>query len=131
VARVNSVCAQAVARHAGHPFPFANFDPEHPTVNQLPAVGDYFARYGALPATAAALHAIMPPSGDAKSWAGLLTIIDRMVANGQRQIQAARANNVPAFIHTAHAVNHLVDQLNSAGSHLGFSSKSPCQQAFG
>lgn len=64
LAAVDLVCARAVARHAGHVLPVAPFDPEHPRPGELPAVADYFARYGGLPATTTALHALAPPRED-------------------------------------------------------------------
>jgi len=65
LARVDSVCARAVTRHAGDPFPVTDFDPEHPDPSQLPAVGDYLLGYGGVPATTKALHALRPPPGQA------------------------------------------------------------------
>jgi hypothetical protein len=131
VARVDAVCADAVAKHAGHPFPIPGFEPEHPTPSQLPAVGDYFERYGGLPATTAALHALTPPTDDSAAWHTLLGIADRLAANSRRQVDAARARDVTTFVITVHTANGLIDALNAAGKRLGFSDASPCRQVFG
>lgn len=130
-ARVDAVCAPAVRRHAGHPFPVPGFDPEHPDPAQLPAVGDYFARYGGLAETTHALHALTPPAAAGPDWRSLLTVADRMVANAQRQIAAAEARDTETFVQTVHTAPDLVDQLNAAAKRLGFRSTSPCAQVFG
>lgn len=128
---VEKVCARAVAAHAGHTFPVVGFDPEHPDPRRLPTVGDYFARYGGLPTTTAALHRLSPPARDATRWRDLLVTADRMTANAQRQIKAAHARDVPTFVATVHAANQLIPRLNAAGRRVGISDGSPCRQVYG
>jgi hypothetical protein len=131
IAAVGKVCARAVQAHAGHSFPLSAFDPDHPDPDQLPAVGTYFARYGALPATTAALHALPVPTSDAAAWRRLLTVADQIRDNAQRQIAAAQAKDVTAFVATVHTAQRLIDELETKGAHLGFTSSSPCRQVFG
>jgi hypothetical protein len=131
VASVDGICSRAVAAHQGHPFPVANFDPEHPKPSQLPAVGNYLARYGGLAATAARLHRVTPPADSARQWQTVLGLVDQVAANSRRQIQAARAANVTGFLATLPQVKTLSAQLNAAGASLGFTSNSPCEQIFG
>lgn len=128
---VDAVCTRAVAMHAGHAFPVADFDPENPKPSQLPAVADYFERYGGLPATTKALHALNPPSKDVAVWHDLLADTDAMAANALRQIQAARARDTTSFVATVHSANDLIRQINADGSRLGVSDGSPCHQVFG
>lgn len=130
-ARVDAACARAVQRHAGHPFPVSNFDPEHPDPAQLPAVGDYFARYGGLAVTTDALHALTPPVWASRDWRTLLAVADRIVANSHRQIAAARAHDTETFVQTVHMSTDLVGQLNNAAKRIGISGTSPCAQVFG
>lgn len=131
VAQANAVCAQAVAKHAGHSFPVAGFDPEHPDPSQLPAVADYFAQYGGLATTTAGLHRLTPPNDDAAAWQGVLGVADRITANAQQQIAAGRARDVAGFVDAVHTANDLIPQLNQAASRLGFADDSACHQVFG
>lgn len=131
LARVDRVCARAVAAHAGHPFPFADFDPEHPDPGRLPAVGDYFARYGGLAPTTTALRALTPPTSDSAAWHTLLDLAGQMAANAQRQIAAARGRDVPGFVRTVATTNGLVPEINDAGARFGFTRRSACGQVFG
>lgn len=131
VASVDRVCAQAVAAHAGHPFPFLNFDPEHPDPSKLPQVADYFAKYGGLPRTTAALHRLTPPAADAAGWRKLLRIADSMTANAKRQIAAGRARDVSTFVDTVHESNQLTPEINNAGGRFGFTDQSSCGKVFG
>ena len=128
---VGRVCQRAVTLHAGHSFPLANFDPEHPDLSQLPTVGHYFARYGQLPQTVARLHQLTAPAEDAAAWRQLLSVADQMRTNVQRQISAADTQDATTFVVTVRAVPRLTDQLNAAGRRFGFSSNSPCSQVFG
>jgi hypothetical protein len=131
VSRVDAVCAAAVARHSGHAFPVSDFDPEHPDPRELPAVGDYFATYGGLPATTSGLHGLVPPADESATWRRLLDVADRLTANSERQVAAARARDVTTFIGTVRTANDLVAEINSVGRALGFDSSSPCHQVYG
>jgi hypothetical protein len=131
VAAVGQACARAVAAHDGHPFPLQGFDPEHPGADELPAVGNYFARYGGLPQTMAALHRLTPPAADAAAWSKLLELADQVSANAQRQIGAARAKDVTTFVRTVHTATRLSDELDTAGTRFGFTSESQCGKVFG
>jgi hypothetical protein len=131
VEEVDQVCARAVAAHRGHSFPVAGFDPAHPDPRQLPAVADYFARYGGLPRTDTALHALAPPPGDVEAWQRLLALADQMTANAQRQVAAARVGDVSAFTATVATTSDLVPRINAAGTRFGFDPDSACGQVFG
>ncbi len=131
VTRVDAVCQRAVDAHAGHSFPLPNFDPQQPNPGQLPAVGRYFARYGGLDTVSRELHALKPPSADARSWQALLHLVDQMTANAAKQISAAKAEDVPTFVRTVKVANRLIAQINRSGGRFGFSSESACSQVFG
>jgi hypothetical protein len=131
VAKVNGVCQRAVDAHRGHDFPLLRFDPMHPDPTQLPEVGDYFDKYGGLPATDSALHRLTPPATDAGRWHALLRLADRSAANVQRQIAAARARDVTTFVETVHEVQRLTPQIDAAGSRFGFQNGSACGKVFG
>lgn len=131
LAAVSAVCARAVEAHTGHPFPVRGFDPEHPDPDQLPTVGTYFTRYGGLPETPAALHALPMPASDADTWRDLLLVVDQIQDDAQRQISAARSKDVAAFVATVHTPRRLTDALDTKGARFGFTSNSPCHQVFG
>jgi hypothetical protein len=131
IAAANAVCEQAVKLHEGHPFPLDQFDPLHPQPSQLPTVGNYFARYGQLPETVRALHALKPPAEDADAWRFVLGVADRLNANVHTQIAAARARDVAAFVPTVLATKRLTERIDTAGRRFGFSAHSPCGQVFG
>jgi hypothetical protein len=130
-ASVERACATAVRRHAGHPFPVSSFDPEHPQADVLPRVGNYLARYGDLSQVITALHALTPPAGITTRWENLLQHLDQAAANAHRQITAAQARDVAGFVRTATIAQQLSRQINAAGSALGLSKASSCEQVFG
>jgi hypothetical protein len=131
VSAVEQVCTRAVARHDGHSFPVAGFDPERPDARQLPRVGEYFARYGGLPQTTRALHTLSPSQADVAGWSALLAIADRITRNAQHQIAAARSRDVTRFVRTTNTSNRLTARINDAGSRFGFTSGSSCGQVYG
>jgi hypothetical protein len=131
VASVDAVCQRAVEAHAGHPFPLSSFDPLHPDPSQLPVVGNYFARYGQLPVTARALHALTPPAADAGAWSSILGLVDRLTANVRAQIAAARGEKVPVFVSTVLTTKRVTKRIDAAGRRFGFGPESPCARVFG
>lgn len=80
---------------------------------------------------ARAWHALTPPAADAASWQSLLGLVDEMATNAQRQIAAARARDVPVFVHTVATTNERVTKINAAGTRFGFTQESACSQVFG
>lgn len=128
---VDAVCAKAVAAHTGHDFPLQDFDPESPDPSQLPAVGDYFAQYGGLSTTTAALHAPHPPAKDVSDWRAVLSDADQLTSNSERQIRAARAQDARTFVTTVHIADALTDEINSDAGRLGMTGDSPCHQVYG
>lgn len=131
VSAANAICAQAVAKHDGHPFPLPNFDPLHPRARDLPAVGRYFAHYGDASATAARLDALSAPAGHHADWEKLRALIDQAAANAQRQIAAAQSSDVTGFEQTVTTARSLAKQINQTGPKLGFTSSSACSKVFG
>lgn len=131
VAHVEAVCADAVAHHAGHPFPISRFDPEHPNPEQLPEVGAYYARYGGLPEALRAFAQLKPPPADATQWNAVEDLARRVAENAERQIATARDRDAAGFVRAEHAHAQLVPQLNRAGSRFGFTNGSACTTVFG
>jgi hypothetical protein len=132
VAKANAICAKAVAKHDGHPFPVPNFDPLHPSARDLPAVGRYFAQYGdAATNTTARLDALAAPPRQHADWEKLRALIDEAAANAQRQIAAAERSDIAGFEQTVTTARSLAKQINEIGPRLGFTSSSACSKVFG
>jgi hypothetical protein len=131
VSAANAICAKAVAKHDGHPFPVPDFDPLHPRARDLPAVGGYFARYGDASATAARLGALSAPARHHADWEKLRALIDQAAANAQRQITAAEKPDVTGFEQTVTIARSLGNQINQIGLKFGFTSSSACSKVFG
>lgn len=131
VSAANAICAKAVAKHDGHPFPVPDFNPLHPRARDLPAVGRYLAQYGDASATAARLDALSAPAGHHADWEKLRVLIDQAAANAQRQIAAAEKSDVTGFKQTVTIARSLGKQISQAGPRLGFTSSSACSKVFG
>lgn len=131
VSAANAICAKAVAKHDGHPFPLPDFNPLHPRSQDLPAVGRYLAHFGGASATAARLDALSAPAKYHADWKKLRALIDQAAANAQRQIAAAKKSDVTGFEQTVTTARSLAKQINQIGPKLGFTSSSACSKVFG
>lgn len=131
VAKANAICAAAVAKHDGHGVPVANFDPLHPNAQDLPAIGHYFAQYGAASDTAARLDALSSPAEHQADWIELRGLIDRVAVNATAQITAANHSDVGAFEQTVTTARSLANRIDQLGPKVGFTSASPCRKVFG
>jgi hypothetical protein len=131
VSAANSICAGAVAKHDGHPFPVPDFDPLHPRTQDLPAVGRYLDQYGDVSAIDARLDALPAPSQHHADWQKLGALIDQATANAQRQIAAAERSDVTGFEQTVAINQSLARQINQIAPKLGFTPSSPCSKVFG
>lgn len=130
VSRADAICQPAVAQRQAHPFPVASFDPAHPAVSALPAVGRYLAADPPGPVLSG-LTALQPPKHGAKEWRHLLTVLGKVVANADSQVAAARAADAPAFVSTVQQAKRLSSDVDATGRALGFSSSSACTKVFG
>ncbi len=131
VGTANAICAKAVAKHDGHPFPVPNFNPLHPRAQDLPAVGRYLAQYGDASATAARLDALSAPPQHHADWEKLRLLINQAAANSQRQIATAERSDVTGFEQTVTITHSLTRQINQIGFKIGFTSSSPCSKVLG
>lgn len=131
VSAANAICARAVAKHDGHPFPVPGFNPLHPRAQDLPAVGRYLAQYGNARAAAARLDTLSAPAKHHADWKKLRALIDQAAANAQRQIAAAERPDVTWFEQTVTIARSLAKQINQIGPKLGFTTSSACSKVFG
>jgi hypothetical protein len=127
----NAICAGAVAKHDGHPFPVPGFNPLHPRAQDLPAVGRYLAQYANARATAARLDALSAPAKHHADWKKLRALIDQAAASAQRQIAAAERSDVTRFEQTVTIARSLAKRINQIGPKLGFTLSSACSKVFG
>jgi hypothetical protein len=84
-----------------------------------------------LPQTKHALHELTPPAPEAATWRKLLAVADRMTANAQEQIRAARATDAPVFVRTVKTAQQLGTEIDALGAGFGFRADSACARVFG
>ncbi len=101
-AKVAATCKKAGdALHADGSFPFPNFDPQHPVVKDLPAIGRYEAKtVGALQTWRTSLHALGQPASGSAAWTTFLAAVDRTVTSDIAQEHDAQRSNSAAFTQT-------------------------------
>jgi hypothetical protein len=101
-AKIAVTCKSAGnALHAAGSFPFPNFDPQHPVVKDLPAIGHYEAKtVPALQAWRTALHALGQPASGSAAWKTFLADVDQSVTSDIAQEQAALRSNSATFTQT-------------------------------
>jgi hypothetical protein len=113
---------------AKRPFPYPNFDVEHPDPALLPKVGAFFAPNVAiwrrLPAELAALG---EPRRHAAEWDQLRRLVQQDSSNGIRQVHAATIRDRAGFISTAHASRSLYSRIKSVEDSLGVPARSACR----
>ena len=128
IARANAICARAKAAIDAHGrFPYPSFDPLHPNPQLLPTIGAFFAANQPITErTLGELRGLGSPRRAQSQWTQLLALAkqDRVIAD--RQIVAAKAANVPAFVATVNAAHTSGPQLGKLGLTIGFTASSPC-----
>jgi hypothetical protein len=121
--RVTAVCFKGTEALGTLPqFPFPTFDPLHPEVSKLPAIASFF-QSGSLPAyqkLIAELKKIQPPASQKKKYDEFVQQLDRLVANLERQVAAAKSSDAKAFVVTVKAAGG--QGLPDAESALGIRS---------
>jgi hypothetical protein len=128
IARANAVCARAKAAIDAHgKFPYPTFDPLHPDVRLLPRIGAFFAATQAMAdRVPRELRDLGSPRRARRQWAELVALVTQSRTIRDRQVAAAEASNVPAFVATVNAVQANQTRLEDVGSISGFTPASPC-----
>jgi hypothetical protein len=129
--KVNAVCAVEIANHDDHPFPLSDFDPRHPTADQLATVAAYFERYGHSQQMVQQLKDLGEPARSAESWRSFLTLLDEDADRAADQLAAAKQRNLAAWDHTLDVADDLHQRIGDAGQELGFDPSSDCGQFYG
>jgi hypothetical protein len=132
IARANAICARAKTAIGAHgPFPYPNFDPLHPNTNLLPKIGAFFAATQPIAdRVPRELRDLGTPHKAQREWTQIVALAQRSRTIGDRQIVAAKASNVPAFVATVNAIHANDMQLGRVALMSGFSTSSPCNAIF-
>jgi hypothetical protein len=130
IARANAVCERAKSIIAAHgQFPYPNFDPLHPELKLLQKLGAFLAATQPVgDRVPIELHDLGTPRESPTLWTGIVNLAKRYRTIADRQIKAAEASNVSAFVATvneAFATDKQLTQLTSVG---GLPPSSPCNQ---
>jgi hypothetical protein len=106
IRHANAACRATEAEGARLPqFPFSTFDPFHPDPNLLPQVGHFFdqpARRRLPLELLQTLEKLGQPPASGGAWQNVLRARRTQIMNETAQINAALADNVPAFVRTVY-----------------------------
>jgi hypothetical protein len=101
-------------------FPVEGFDPEHPSPQELPAVGNFFASGQAAAQEAIAkLRELSPPADIEADVDALISALDRRLTSAKEQASAAQAGDVAAFTATLDEVDSLQQEVKDATDEVG------------
>ncbi len=104
--RANAACDATATTAANLPgFPFSNFDPFHPDRSLLPKVGRFFdqpTRRRLPRALLRELQDLGRPSAGSRAWQHVLKGRRTLLTNESAQINAALADDAPAFVRTVY-----------------------------
>jgi hypothetical protein len=102
--RAATLCAQATNKLLSQgPFPYPNFDPEHPDPSDLPGIADYEAKTVTTErAWQAGLLALGDPVSGATGWSALLAAVNRELQGTVAQQEAAQRGDTAMFTKTFH-----------------------------
>jgi hypothetical protein len=128
---VNAICTQAnkeiSSKHG--PFPYSNFDPLHPDRRLLPKVAAYFSGVRAIAdRVPVQLGELAYPTKGAILWRTLVRLAREERAIADRQIRAAEASDVAAFVKTVREVRSTNNKIGRLAVLGGFGTSSPCTQ---
>ena len=121
VAQVEAVCAELRDElDARGDFPVNDFDPESPSPEALPVVGDYFA--SAITATEKALASLRDldaPAGMKVQLDSFTAAMAAQLANAKKQIAAAKRSDVAGFTATLATASETIETFDQAAGALG------------
>jgi hypothetical protein len=101
-------------------FPVDDFDPENPSPDDLPAVGEYFASgEPAAEEAIAELRALSPPAEIEADVDALVSALDQQLEGAKTQASAAQAGDVAAFTATLDGVGASQEAVKEAADQLG------------
>ncbi|MGH3079126.1 MAG: hypothetical protein ACRDPZ_13225 [Gaiellaceae bacterium] len=124
IEQIDGICTDwKQALDARGDFPVEGFDPENPSQQDLPAVGDYFASgHAAAEEAIANLRQLSPPADIDAEVEALISALDQGLASAKAQASAAQAGDVAAFTATLSDVASLQEAVEDAADELGVDS---------
>lgn len=131
--KANDVCTEAFSRRpeAPPPLPMKNFDPRNPEPDQLPAIADHFAKFNDPDLVVSELVTLGEPSKGEEHWRASLAIARRSAANGNAQIEAARAKDTAAFVRFVNEGDDIRKEFGKVVPTAGFDASSACGRDYG
>ena len=121
VEQVNGICAdwKATLDERGG-FPVEHFDPENPSPDLLPAVGEYFASgEPAAEEAIAELGALLPPAEVEADVDALVSALEQQLENAKTQASAAKTRDVAGFTATLDGASTSMEAVKEAADELG------------
>ena len=124
VAQINSTCDDwRAALDARGDFPVDDFDPDNPSPEDLPAVGDYFASgFDANEKAISAIGNLSVPSEIQEQVDALVDALENELESAREQASAAKASDVEAFKATLETAAASQEAVEDAADELGGSS---------
>jgi hypothetical protein len=119
VARAVAICTKPGP--ATGPFPYPSFQPLHPNVSELPAIGRYFEHANALStlrSRLAELHALGSPAADSSDWQALLAAKQANINAAAAQYRAALASDARTFVTTVKSITAAAEHERAAASRV-------------
>jgi hypothetical protein len=121
VAQADDVCAEMRDElDARGDFPVNHFEPENPSPEALPVVGDYFASANA--ATEKALQSLRnlePPTEIQPELDALTDAMAAQLASAKVQVAAAQNSDVAGYTATLSAATRTIENVDEAADALG------------
>jgi hypothetical protein len=101
-------------------FPVEDFDPENPSPEDLPTVGDYFAAgHPAAESALAELRELSPPADLDAEVAALISALEQALEGSKAQAAAAQAGDAAAFTATLDDAAASHEAVQEASDELG------------
>jgi hypothetical protein len=121
IEQIDAICADwKDALDERGDFPVEDFDPESPSPEDLPAVGNYFASGEAAAEDAIAeIRGLSPPADVAAEVDALVAALQQELESAKAQAVAARASDVAAFTATLEDASSSQEAVQEAADDLG------------
>ena len=121
IAQIDEICADwKSALDERGAFPVEDFDPESPSPEDLPTVGNYFASGEAAAGDAVAgIRGLSPPADIAGKVDALVAALEQQLESAKAQAVAARASDVAAFTATLENASSSQEAVQKAADDLG------------
>jgi hypothetical protein len=124
--RVNAVCKQAIADHAGSPYPIRSPLLRHGIAVERATVGAANRRYRAEQLLRRGLDNVGEPAADRRTWRALRAGLEQEAENVMHQNRLLKDDNAAVLSKSADPVDSLEHQVKSSLQDFGLTASSPC-----